>query len=76
MFQTQKTVDNTLEPWPKLAPLGDNLPPVMQVNSEFLPASFRPLVEDVSERMQTPPDFAAATAINALAGCVNRRAFV
>jgi putative DNA primase/helicase len=68
--------DSQTETWPKPEPLGDDLPRVMQFNSELLPASFRPLVEDVSERMQTPPDFAAATAINALAGCVNRRALV
>ena len=43
---------------------------------ELLPASFRPLIEDVSERMQTPPDYAAAAAVVGLAGCVNRRAIV
>jgi putative DNA primase/helicase len=62
--------------WPDPLPLGDELPPVPQFALEVLPPSFRPLVEDVSERMQTPLDFAAAAAIVALAGCVNRRAVI
>lgn len=59
--------------WPEPSPLGDELRLVQEFDAEFLPLSFRPLVEDVSERMQTPPDYAAAAAIVALAGCVNRR---
>ena len=65
-----------LEPreWPPLESLGSDLPPVPTFNLEMLPVSFRGLVDDVSERTQTPPDFAAAAAIVALAGCVGRRA--
>lgn len=62
--------------WPEPSPLGDELRPVQGFAAEFLPPSLRPLVEDVSERMQTPPDYAAAAAIVALAGCVNRRASI
>jgi len=62
--------------WADPAPLGDELPRVESFQLELLPSSFRPLVEDVSERMQTPPDYAAAAASVALAGCVNRRAAV
>jgi hypothetical protein len=62
--------------WGDPAPLGDELPPVPPFDLEFLPSSLRPLVEDVSERMQTPLDYAAAAAIGALAGCVNRRASI
>ena len=43
--------------WPDPSPLGDELPPVQNFSLEFLPSSLRPLVEDLSERMQTPPDF-------------------
>src|SRR5690348_16404883 len=74
--QRNRVHRSSVEAWPEPEPLGDDLPQVMEFNPEFLPASFRPLVEDVSERMQTPPDFAAATATNSIAGCVNRRAFV
>jgi Protein of unknown function (DUF3987)/Domain of unknown function (DUF3854) len=62
--------------WPDPALLPDELPPVESFALDFLPASFRPLIEDVSELMQTPADFAAAAAVTALAGCVNRRASI
>ena len=62
--------------WPEPTTLGGELPGVDDFALELLPASFRPFVEDVSERMQTPPEYAAAAAVLALAGCVNRRAIV
>src|SRR5882672_8996690 len=62
--------------WPDPSPLGDDLPPVDSFAPELLPQSLRPLVEDVSDRMQTPPDFAAISGIVALAGCVGRRALI
>lgn len=62
--------------WPDPAPLGEELPPVPVFPLELLPNSLRPLVQDTSERMQAPPDYAAAASIVALAGCVNRRASV
>jgi hypothetical protein len=62
--------------WPDPAPLGDELLSVPSFDVELLPTSFRPLVEDISERMQAPTDYAAAATIVALAGCVNRRAFI
>jgi hypothetical protein len=62
--------------WPDPAPLGDELPPVDAFSPELLPTSFRPFVEDVSERMQTPLDYAAVAAVVTLAGCVNRRAAI
>lgn len=62
--------------WPEPAPLGDELRPVRPFDLSFLPASFRPVVEDISDRMQTPPDFAAASIIVALGACVGRRAHI
>lgn len=62
--------------WPDPAPLGDELLPVSPFDSELLPSSFRSLVEDISDRMQAPPDYAAAASVVALAGCVNRRAVI
>ena len=62
--------------WPDPAALGDGLRRVQEFNLNLLPASLRPFVEDTSERMQTPVDFAAAVATVALAGCVNRRAAI
>jgi putative DNA primase/helicase len=72
-----QTQPKPIEPgWPDPSPLGDELPPVSVFDFELLPAAFRPFVEDVSERMQTPPDFAAAALVVSLAGCVNRRACI
>jgi putative DNA primase/helicase len=62
--------------WPEPSQLGDELRAVQKFDAELLPPSLRPLVEDVSELMQTPLDFAATAAIVALAGCVNRRASI
>lgn len=62
--------------WPDPASIGDELPPVQRFNLELLPESLRPFVEDISERMQTPPDYAAAAAVVALAASVNRRAVI
>jgi hypothetical protein len=49
---------------------------VQGFDARFLPYSLRPLVEDVSERMQIPWDYAASIAVVALAGCVGRRASI
>jgi Protein of unknown function (DUF3987) len=62
--------------WPDPATLGEDLPPVPPFPVALLPESLRPLVMDVSERMQTPADYPAAAMVVALAGCVNRRALI
>ncbi len=62
--------------WPEVLPLGAALRPVSGFDPSFLPQVLRPLVADVAERMQVPPDFSAAAAVIALAGVVNRRAFI
>lgn len=53
------------------------LPPVVPLDLNWLPEPLRPWVSDVSHRMQTPPDFAAITAIVIMgsligAGCAIR----
>ena len=67
---TQTIYDSDAQPkaeapteWPNPSPLGDDLPPVDSFALELLPQSLRPLVEDISDRMQTPPDFAAIAGI-------------
>jgi putative DNA primase/helicase len=60
--------------WPEPVPLGEELPPVPPFDSGLLPASLRPMVEDVTDRMQTPLDFAAVVAVITLAGLCGRRA--
>ena len=63
-------------PWPDPEPLGDALPPVDSYDDDLLPGAFRGLVQDVSDRMQVPPDFPAAVAVLCLAGVVNRRVLI
>jgi Protein of unknown function (DUF3987)/Primase C terminal 1 (PriCT-1) len=62
--------------WPKPEPMQDELPPVQPFSEDLLPDSFRPLVGDVTERMQVPLDFPAAVIVLCLAGAVNRRAIM
>ena len=62
--------------WPKLEPLQSELPPVEAFSEELLLPSFRPLVRDVSERMQVPMDYPAVVILLCLAGAVNRRATI
>lgn len=62
--------------WADPAPLGDELIPVSNFGLDLVPPSFSVLIQDISERMQAPSDYAAAATIVALAGCVNRRAVV
>ena len=45
-------------------------------SEDLLPASFRPLVRDVAERMQVPMDYPAVVMVLCLAGAVNRRAVI
>ena len=62
--------------WGDPQPLDAQLPPVLPCDTNMLPNVFRDLVEDVSYRLQSPPDFAAAAAVVTLAGAVNRRAIM
>jgi len=62
--------------WPDPQPLECELPPVEPITENLLPSSFRPLVSDVAERMQTPADYPAVAVILGLAGVVNRRAVI
>lgn len=65
-----------IDTWEDPQELGCELPPVLPFNGDLLPTNLRPLVEDVAESLQVPPDFPAASAIVALAGVVNRRALI
>jgi hypothetical protein len=62
--------------WSKPSRLVDELRPVKPFDAQLLPPSLRPVVLDISDRMQTPPDYAAAAVVVSLAGCVNRRASI
>jgi putative DNA primase/helicase len=62
--------------WPTPEPLAESLPPVLPFDERLLPEAFRPLVADVTERMQVPMDYPAVAIALCLSGVVNRRAVV
>lgn len=59
--------------WPPPKPLPDVLPDVQPFNFDSLPDTLRPWLEDISERMQCPPDYPAVGAILALASIIGRK---
>jgi putative DNA primase/helicase len=64
------------EDWSRPEPLHGDLPPVVGFSEDILPASLRPLVRDITERMQVPMDYPAVVMVLCLAGAVNRRATI
>jgi hypothetical protein len=52
--------------WNEPVALPKGLKPVAQFDYDFLPEAIGPWVEDISDRMQCPPDFVAIPAITAL----------
>jgi putative DNA primase/helicase len=74
--QENRRQSDKQDAWPRPERLQSELPPVEPFHEDLLPASFRPLVLDVTERMQVPMDFAAVVMVVCLAGVVNRRAII
>jgi len=58
--------------WEDPAPLPQGLPPVTNLDPAMLPGALRAWIVDVSERMQIPPDFAAAGAVIVAGSLVGR----
>lgn len=75
-IETGETVQEDGQDWPEPKELGEELPPVPAFDADLLPASLRPMVEDVAERMQVPLDFPAIVAVAMLAGLCERRALI
>ena len=63
-------------PWEEPRPFNIGLPPVTPFDIRCLPLCLRALVQDASELIGVPIEFAAAAVLSALAGAVGRRAFV
>lgn len=61
------------EQWQEPQSLPADMPPVPPFNFECLPDTLRPWIEDISERMQCPPDFPAVGAMIALGSLVGRK---
>jgi putative DNA primase/helicase len=67
---------NDVVGWPEPEELGEELPAVPAFDAGLLPASLRPMVEDVADRMQVPLDFPAIVCMSVLAGLCERRALI
>ncbi|MBU0715296.1 MAG: DUF3987 domain-containing protein [Verrucomicrobia bacterium] len=61
------------EQWPAPQPIPDELVPVQKFDYSLLPATFRPWIQDIADRLQCPPDFSAVAAIVAIAAVVGRK---
>ncbi len=59
--------------WPAPEELPEGLPPVPEFDLRLLPESFRPLVQDVANRMQVPYDFIAVPLMVAMSAVVGRK---
>lgn len=62
--------------WPEPSAIATPLLPVPPFDANLLPASLRPWVMDIANRMQCPPDFPAVGAMIALATTVGRSVVV
>jgi hypothetical protein len=59
--------------WEDSVPLPEALPPVAPMDPAMIPEPLRRWIVDVSERMQIPPDFAAAGAVVVAGSLIGRR---
>src|SRR5262245_51227040 len=59
--------------WPEPQPLPNGLAPVEPFSLEFIPDTLAPWVNDISNRLQCPPDYVAVTALTALGSVIGRR---
>jgi putative DNA primase/helicase len=59
--------------WPEPKPLPSGLAPVEQFSSEFLPEALAPWVDDITNRLQCPPDYVAVAALTSLGAVIGRR---
>jgi Protein of unknown function (DUF3987) len=59
--------------WLDPKPLPNGLAPVDQFASEFMPDSVAPWVNDITDRLQCPPDYVAVAAMTALGAVIGRR---
>ena len=63
----------TDDEWEDPVPLPEGLPPVAPLDRAMMPEPLRGWIVDVSERMQIPPDFAAAGAMVVAGSLIGRK---
>jgi 5S rRNA maturation endonuclease (ribonuclease M5) len=59
--------------WPEPLSLPEGLSPVASLDTALLPAALAPWIDDISERMQCPPDYIAAAALTGLGAVLGRK---
>ena len=59
--------------WPTPEEFKSNLPPVPAFNFGLIPSTLRPWLQDISERMQCPPDYPSVGAVVALGAVIGRK---
>jgi Protein of unknown function (DUF3987) len=59
--------------WPTPKDIPTKLARVADFSPEFLPPTIGPWIDDISERLQCPPDYVAVTALTALGALIGRR---
>ena len=64
---------STDEEWEDPVPLPEGLPPVASLDPAMIPEPLRGWIIDVCERMQVPPDFAAAGAVVVAGSLIGRK---
>jgi Protein of unknown function (DUF3987) len=69
----EATNANSAAEWPIPKPIPDELLRVDQFASSFLPNRLAPWIDDIADRLQAPPDYAAVTAMTALGSVIGRR---
>ncbi len=69
----QDTAATAPTSWPVPQPLPDDKPSVTQFDFNLLPATLRPWIHDIAERIQCPPDFPAVAVMIGIASVVGRK---
>jgi 5S rRNA maturation endonuclease (ribonuclease M5) len=73
LVELQSLARSEAPEWQDPQPLPADLPAVPPFNFDCLPGTLRSWIEDISERMQCPPDFPAIGAMIALGSLVGRK---
>jgi len=71
--RTVKSIYERHYDWPEPEPIDMELLTVQPLPFKILPEPFRPWIEDVSYRMQCPPDFVAVASINLTGSLIGTR---
>jgi hypothetical protein len=75
-FGSENPTRKNQNQWSEPSPIPNDTFKATPFEYDFLPDTFRPWIEDISERMQCPPDYPAVCALIALSGLVGRQVVI